>query len=117
MKYIIDMIDDMRENIQNASDYTLLAMLLKEDSQQNFQNAGEKIITSLHVDHEAKQLQLGFLDESATTKDLLELLDSLEMQAMMYEVVVKISDEYPQMGVIGFGESHKDKEYVFFVTT
>lgn len=117
MKYIIDMIDDMRENIQNASDYTLLAMLLKEDSQKNFQNAGEKIITSLHVDHEAKQLQLGFLDESATTKDLSEFLDSLEMQAMMYEIVVKISDEYPLMNVIGFGENHKDKEYIVFVTT
>lgn len=117
MKYIIDMIDDMRENIQNSKDYTLLAMLLKEDSQKNFQNAGEKVLTSLHVNHDTKQLELGFLNKSATTKDLLELLDSLEMQATMYEVVVKISDEYPLMNVIGFGENHKDKEYIVFVTT
>lgn len=117
MKYIIDMIDDMRENIQNAKDYALLVMLLKEDSQKNFQNAGEKIITSLHVDHEAKQLQLGFSDRSVISKDLLELLDSLEMQAMMYEIVVKISDEYPLMNVMGFGENHKDKKYIVFVTT
>ena len=38
MKYIIDMIDDIRENIQNSQNYTLLAMLLKEDKQKNLQN-------------------------------------------------------------------------------
>jgi hypothetical protein len=86
MKYIIDMIDDMRENIQNSKDYTLLAMLLKEDDSKNFQNAGEKAITSLHIDHNAKELQLGFLDE------------------------------HPLMPVIGFGENHEQKQYIFFVT-
>jgi ethanolamine utilization protein EutA (predicted chaperonin) len=116
MKYIIDMIDDMRENIQNSKDYTLLAMLLKEESPENFKNAGEKVITSLHVDHGAKQLQLGFVDENATTKELLEYVDSLEMNAMMYEVMVKISDEHPLMNVIGFGENHEQKQYTFFVT-
>ncbi|MFA7083679.1 MAG: hypothetical protein WC141_03980 [Arcobacteraceae bacterium] len=115
MKYIIDMIDDIRENIQNSKEYTLLSMLLKEDDQQKFQNAGEKVITSLYLDHAAKQLQLGFLDENITTKDLLACLDSLEMQAMMYEVVIKISDKHPLLSVIGFGENHEKKQYIFFV--
>ncbi|MDO8454067.1 MAG: hypothetical protein Q7S59_05805, partial [Sulfurimonas sp.] len=70
MKYIIDMIDDMRENIQNAEDYALLAMLLKEESDGGLQNAGEKVITSFYIDHNAKQLQLGFSDEEVTTKEL-----------------------------------------------
>ena len=117
MKYIIDMIDDIRENIQNSKEYTLLAMLLKEDSAKNFQNAGEKTITSLNIDHDAKQLQLGFLDENATTKNLLECVNALDMQAMMYEVVIKISNEHPLMPVIGFGENHQEKQYIFFVTT
>lgn len=116
MKYIIDMIDDIRQNIQNSKEYTLLAMLLKEDAKQNLQNAGEKVITSLHIDHDAKELQLGFLDEKATTKDLLECINSLELQAMMYEVVIKISNEHPLMPVIGFGENHELKQYIFFVT-
>jgi sucrose-6-phosphate hydrolase SacC (GH32 family) len=116
MKYIIDMIDDMRENIQNAADYTLLAILLKEDSFGNFQNAGEKVITSLFVDHDAKQLLLGFLDENATTKTVLECADALNMNAMMYEVIVKISDEHPHLSIIGFGENHEEKKYTFFVT-
>lgn len=115
MKYIIDMIDDIRENIQNSKEYTLLAMLLREDEQQNLQNAGEKVITSLYLDYDAKQLQLGFLDENITTKELLECLDSLEMQTMMYEVVLKISNEHPLMPVIGFGENHEQKQYIFFV--
>lgn len=115
MKYVIDMIDDMRENIQNSKEYTLLAMLLKEDNQKNIQNLGEKVITSLYVNHDAKQLQLGFLDENVTTKALLECLGSLKMKDMMYEVVIKISNEYPLMPVVGFGENHEHKQYTFFV--
>ncbi|MCX6051564.1 MAG: hypothetical protein NTZ60_03530 [Campylobacterales bacterium] len=114
MKYIIDMIDDIRENIQNANDYTLLAMLLKEEDLKNFQNAGEKIITSFTIDHDTKQLRLGFLDENVTTKELLECVNSLKMEAMMYEIVVKVSDEHPLMPVIGFGENHEQKQYTFF---
>ncbi|MDD3476380.1 MAG: hypothetical protein PHI38_05885 [Sulfurimonas sp.] len=117
MKFIIDMIDDIRENIQNSKEYTLLAMLLSEDEEQSLQNAGEKVITSLYVDNTAKQLQLGFLDEHVTTKELLEYLDSLEMQAMMYEVMIKISNEHPLMPVIGFGENNEQKQYIFFVMT
>lgn len=116
MKYIIDMIDDMRENLQNSKEYTLLAMLLREDKEQNLQNAGEKVITSLYLDHDTKQLQFGFLDENITTKDLLECLDALEIQAMMYEVVIKISNEHPLMPIIGFGENHEEKQYIFFLT-
>jgi len=117
MKFIIEMIDDIRENIQNAKDYTLLVMLLKEESLGNFNNVGEKIITSLHVDPEAKQIQLGFLDENITTKELLECVNSLEIQAMMYEVMIKISNDHPLMDVIGFGENHEEKLYTFFVRT
>lgn len=117
MRYIIEMIDDMRENIQNSQEYTLLAMLLKEDDSKNFQNTGEKAITSLYIDHDARELQLGFLDENITTKNLLNSVNSLEMQAMMYEVVIKISNEHPLMPVIGFGENHEQKQYIFFVTT
>ncbi|MGB3962230.1 MAG: hypothetical protein WBK95_08350 [Sulfurimonas sp.] len=116
MKYIIDMIDDIRENIQNSKEYTLLAMFLKEDAQKNFQNAGEKPITSFFIDHERKELQLGFLDEGTTTKELLASVDALEMDAMMYEIVVKISDAHPLMPVIGFGEDHIQKQYTFFVS-
>ncbi|WP_373036112.1 hypothetical protein [Sulfurimonas sp.] len=117
MKYIIDMIDDIRENVQNSKDYTLLAMLIKEDEEKNFQNAGQKVITSIHVDDEAQKLLLGFLDGNATTKELLECVNSLDMKAMMYEVVVKISDEHPLMPVVGFGENNEQRAYTFFVMT
>lgn len=117
MKYIIDMIDDIRENIQNSNDYTLLAMLLTEDEDGNYQNAGQKVITSIEIDHETKKLLLGFVDGDATTKELLESVNALDMKAMMYEIVVKISEKHPLMSVIGFGEDHEQKEYTFFVTT
>lgn len=116
MRYIIDMMDDLREGIENSKDYTLLAMLLKEDNDGNFQNAGEKVITSLHVDYENEQLQLGFEDENITTKELLECVNALDMKTMMYEVVIKISNEHPLMSVIGFGNTHEQKQYAFFVT-
>lgn len=116
MKYIIDMIDDMRENIQNAQDYKLLVILLKEDAQKNFQNAGEKLISSFSINHERKLLELGFLDEGATSKELLEFVDALEMKTMMYEVVVKISEQHPLMKIMGFGENHEEKLYTFLVS-
>lgn len=116
MKYIIDLIEDMRENIDNSGDYTLLAMLLKEESSGNFQNAGEKIITSLYIDDDTKKLHLGFSAGDVTTQTLLECVNSLEMDAMMYEVVVKISNKHPLMSVVGFGENHAQKQYIFFVS-
>jgi hypothetical protein len=36
---------------------------------------------------------------------------------MMYEVVVKVSDEHPLMPVVGFGENNEQRAYTFFVTT
>jgi hypothetical protein len=42
-------------------------------------------------------------------------MNSLEMQAMMYEVMVKVSDAHPLMHVIGFGENHETNQYTFFV--
>ena len=116
MKYIIDMIEDMRENIPNSSEYLLLAMLLKEDTEKNFQNAGEKPITSFCINHEKKLLELGFLEEAATSMSLLESVNALEMDAMMYEVVVKISEQHSLMSVVGFGENHEQKYYTFFVS-
>ncbi len=115
MKYIIDVIDDIRDSINNAQDYSLLAMLLKEDGVDNFLNAGEKVINSFYIDHERRQLQLGFLDQGADTKELLASINALDMDAMMYEVVVKISEQYPLMDVIGFGQNDDKKCYVFFV--
>ncbi len=117
MKYIIDMIDDLQETVGKRDDYILIAMLVKEADDGTLQNTGEKVITSLFVDHEAKELHLGFADENATTTDLLECVNALEMSAMMYEVKVKISDAYPLMPVIGFAEDHEKREYIFFVTT
>lgn len=115
MKYIIDMIDDMRENIHNASDYTLLAILLKEDPSGELKYAGEKVISSFYVNHDTKQLLLGFLDENATTKELLESVNALDMDAMMYEIFLQISEQHPLMSVKGFGEDHQQKLYTFFV--
>jgi hypothetical protein len=116
MKYIIDMIDDLHASIDNAHDYTLVAMLVKEADDGTLHNAGEKIITSVSVDSEAGELHLGFVDEDATTTNLLESVNALEMSDMMYEVKVKISDAHPLMPVIGFGKNHETKEYLLFVT-
>lgn len=116
MKYIIDMVEDIRQNIHNASDYTLLAMLLKEDASGELKYAGEKVVNSFYVDHDSKQFVFGFLDEDATTKELVESLNALDINSMMYEVLLKISDNHPLMPVVGFGEDHKQKLYSLFVT-
>lgn len=116
MKYIIDMTDDLRESLGNAEGYALVAMLLKESDDGELRYAGEKRITSLTVDPDAKALYLGFAEGEATTTTLLECVNALPMEAMMYEVTVRISGKHPLMPVIGFGENHEQKAYVFFVT-
>jgi len=116
MKYIIEMIDDLRESIGNAQGYALVAMLLKEDDDGTLHNAGEKRITSLSVDPDAKALYLGFEEGEVTTTELLECVNALGMEAMMYEVKLKISERHPLMPLIGFGENHEQQAYIFFVT-
>jgi hypothetical protein len=116
MKYIIDLMDDLRESLHNAQGYALVAMLLKESDDGTLRNAGEKRITSLTVDPDAKALYLGFAEGEATTTTLLECVNALPMEAMMYEVMVRISQRHPLMPVIGFGEDREQKTYVFFVT-
>ncbi|MBD3825122.1 MAG: hypothetical protein IE916_11550 [Epsilonproteobacteria bacterium] len=115
MKYIIDLIEDIRESIDNAADYSLLAILLKEAQNGELEYAGEKTITSFRLDRTTKRLLMGFEAQNATTRHLLELLETLEMDAMMYEIYIEISSKHPQMEVVGFGEDRVQKHYTLFL--
>ncbi|MBU1667698.1 hypothetical protein KKC13_04710 [bacterium] len=58
MKVIIDLIEDIRESINNNGSYTIVGMLLKEDenNKKNLIYAGEAPVGSFYVDKISKEL-------------------------------------------------------------
>ena len=115
MKVIIDLLEDMREHIKNAPDYSILSVLLKEDEQGEMQRVGEKPVKSVRLDETNKTLVFGFLEEGVVSQTLIEMINKLPNEAMMYEVVLEISSEHERMPIIGFGENHDEKQFALFV--
>lgn len=119
MKVVIDLIEDIRESIQNNEAYVVTAMLLKEDTndKKNLIYAGEAPIGSFYVDKLSKELifnvekEKELLSVGALVKHLL----IMDMEQMMYEVKLSVSDAYAPQDLVGFGFNATDKKYALFI--
>jgi len=78
MKFIIDLIEDIREQISNNEAYILTAGLLKADENDSTKliYAGEAPLNLVSVDDETKQLRLK-IDGSGTEVTIGELIPPL----------------------------------------
>lgn len=119
MKYIIDLIEDVREQIGNQEDFILTAMLLKENPEdlEQLMYAGESPLNIFHLDNVAKQL-IFKIDGSAsriTVGELIPHLLILDMDAMMYAIRMDVNVQYSDVEVIGFGTSVEEKKYILFI--
>jgi len=119
MKFIIDIIEDIREQIGNAEDYTLTAGLLKEDP--NDKNkliySGEANLNSWHIDEIKKQL-IFEIDGSETKITVGELIPPLlisDMDTMMFALKIDVNAQYKEMDVVGFGKNEEEKRYILFI--
>jgi len=119
MKYIIDLIEDVREHIGNHGEYAVKAGLLKTDP--NDKNkliySGEAVLNTFHVDEVRKEL-IFKMDASKPELDILALIPPLlilDMDAMMYALKMDVNAQYKDMEIVGFGKNDEEKRYILFI--
>ncbi len=119
MKFIIDIIEDVREQIGNHEEYVVTAGLLKADENDSSKliYAGEAPLNLIVVDEETRQLnfKIDGSDTRVTIGELIPPLLILDMDAMMYELKMDVNVQYPDMEVIGFGKNDEQKKYILFI--
>lgn len=119
MKVIIDLIEDIRTAINNDASFSLAAMQLTENAEGEFTPAGESNICRYSIDDQHKKLYCFLGQETAlTVGPVLETLNALSNEAMMYEVCVSYAKGAQRIDqpLIGFGESFQDKRYLLFIS-
>ncbi|HFS85382.1 MAG TPA: hypothetical protein ENK72_02060 [Epsilonproteobacteria bacterium] len=119
MKFIIDLIEDIREEIGNQPDFTIHAILLKEDPKdgEKLLYGGEAGLNRFSLEDEARKLILkidGSL-EGLTVGDLIKHILILDGSKMMYEVKLNVNYQYNDVEVIGLGKSEEEKKYFLFI--
>ena len=119
MKVIIDLIEDIRESIQNSGTYSISGMLLKEDpeNKKDLIYAGEALISSFYIDKISKEL-IFTIDKEGEVLNIGELVKHLlilEMDAMMYEVKLAVSEAHEPQPLVGFGFNATDEKYALFI--
>ena len=119
MKVIIDLIEDIQESINNNENYTVSAMLLKEDAKdtKNLIYAGEASVASFYVDKISKELifNVNRDEEPLKVGDLVKHLLIMDMDEMMYEIKLAVSDEHEPQALVGFGFNATDAKYALFI--
>ena len=119
MKVIIDLIEDIRESIHNNEEYIITAMLLKEENNEtkNLLYAGEAPIGSFYFDEISKELILTVDKEGTPLRmgELIKHLLILDMDKMMYEVKLVVSEEHEPRELVGFGFNATDGKYALFI--
>ena len=119
MKVIIDLIDDIREAINNDNSFLLSAMGLKENEKGEVVPSWQADINQYKLDNEAKKLYL-FLgkDNAVKVGAFLNELNSLTNEQMMYELCVSYTkaNERIDASLMGFGELIPEKKYLLFVS-
>jgi hypothetical protein len=119
MKFIIDLIEDIRVEIGNEPDFTVHAMLLKEDANdpEKLIYGGEAAMNSFSLDdtHRKFMMKIGGSSEPLTIGELIKPILIYEMDKMMYEVRLNVNHQYSDVEVIGFGKSMEEKKYFLFI--
>jgi len=119
MKVIIDLIEDIRESINNNENYTVSAMLLQEDTtdKKNLVYAGEASVSSFYVDKISKELILEVNKKEPSLKigDLVKHLLIMDMDEMMFEVKLVVSEQHAPQSLVGFGFNATDAKYALFI--
>jgi len=119
MKFIIDLIEDVREQIGNHEEYIVTAGLLKtdENDSEKLMYAGEAPLNISTLDEKNKQLNFR-IDASDMRVIIGELIPPLliqDMDTMMYELKMDVNTQYKDMEIVGFGKNDEEKRYILFI--
>jgi len=119
MKFIIDLIEDIRVEIGNHPDFTVNAMLLKEDAndREKLIYGGEAALNSFTLDEVGRRLMMEIDGSSGilTIGELIKHILIYDMDKMMYEVRLNVNNQYNDVEVLGFGKSAEEKRYFLFI--
>ena len=119
MKFIIDLIEDVREQIGNHEEYVVTAGRLKTDENDSAKliYAGEAPLNLAVLDNESKQLnfKIDGSDMRVTIGEMIPPLLILDMDAMMYELKMDVNVQYSDVEVVGFGKNDEEKKYILFI--
>ena len=119
MKFIIDLIEDVREQIGNHEAYVVTAALLKADASDSSKliYTGEAPLNLTILDDESKQLKFKIDGSEArvTIGALIPPLLILDMDAMMYALRMDVNVQYADMEIVGFGKNNEEKKYILFI--
>ena len=119
MKFIIDLIEDVREQIGNHEEYIVTAGLLKADKNDSSKliYTGEAPLNLAVLNDEIKQLnfKIDGSDKRVTIGALIPPLLILDMDAMMYELKMDVNAQYNDMEIVGFGKNDEEKKYILFI--
>jgi hypothetical protein len=119
MKFIIDLIENVREQIGNHEAYVVTAGLLKTDENESEKliYAGEAPLNVTILDEQKRQL-IFQIDDSGSKLTIGELIPPLlisEMDKMMYELRMDVTVQYRDMEIVGFGKNDEQKKYILFI--
>ena len=119
MKFIIDLIEDVREQIGNHEEYVVTAGLLKADENDSTKlvYAGEAPLNIANLNDENKELSFK-IDGSELRVTIGALIPPLliqDMDAMMYELKMDVNAQYTDMEIVGFGKNDEQKRYILFI--
>ena len=119
MKFIIDLIEDVREQIGNHEAYEVTAGLLKVDVNDSTKliYAGEAALNVAELDDAAKQLcfKIDNSECKVTIGALIPPLLILDMDTMMYALKMDVNEQYKNMEIVGFGKNDEQKRYILFI--
>ena len=119
MKFIIDLIEDVREQIGNHEAYEVTAGLLKSDDNDSTKlvYTGEASLNVSELDEKKRQLtfKIDGSDKKLTIGELIPPILILDMDAMMYELKMDVNAQYKDMEIVGFGKNDEQKRYILFI--
>ena len=119
MKFIIDLIEDIREQIIDEEEYSLFTALLKEDKENSNKliYSGEAPLNLWSINKDKKELLFDINPKKPiiNLKTFVPSLLILDMDSMMYELKIDVNSEYKNMEVIGFGKNEEEKRYILFI--
>ena len=119
MKFIIDLIEDVREQIGNHEEYVVTAGLLKADENDSDKliYTGEAPLNLAILNDENKQLnfKIDGSDMRVTIGALIPPLLIQDMDVMMYELRMDVNVQYKDMEIVGFGKNDEEKRYILFI--
>lgn len=116
MKYVIDLIDDIREAIHNDGTFLMGVIALEKelDSEGNSIMAWAKALSTFELCEDKKQLSFSTsANERLTIAKFLEESKLFSNEAMMYEVIIDVEGTPKEL--IGFSENLNQKTYMLLI--